>query len=178
MRRNIETIKLDDKNKEVKAVVVVHNFEGSKKKTTEEFNVTSPLGLFSNENSEAVCVYDDNEPICSQYNTHEVYYQFLNKHKKYGTYRALANDESKVMLIDEKGINLETSKKFNMSNTQETLKNLIIQPNQALIDLCTALQSAQIILTTGGTGSFAPSTFQSIIDAANSNIASVDKLFY
>lgn len=178
MRRDIETLQFDDKNNEIKAVVVVHNFEGSKKKTKEEFILTSPLGLFSNETSEAACVYDNNEPICSQYNTYEAYYQFLNKHKKYGTYRAFGNDDSKVMLINEKGLNLETSKKFNMSNTEETLKNLIIQPNQALIDLCTALQSAQIILTTGGTGSFAPNTFQSIIDTATANISSVDKLFY
>jgi len=178
MRRDIETLQFDDKNKEIKAVVVVHNFEGSKKKTKEEFILTSPLGLFSNETSEAACGYDDNDPVCSPHNTYEDVYQFLNKHKKYGTYRAFANDDSKVMLIKEKGINLETSKKFNMSNTEETLKNLIIQPNQALIDLCTALQSAQIILTTGGTGSFAPATFQSIIDTATANISSVDKLFY
>ena len=125
-----------------------------------------------------MCGRDDNDPVCSSCNTHEAVYQFMNKHKKYGTYRAFGNEDSKVMLIKEKGINLETTKKIKISNTEETLKNLIIQPNQALIDLCTALQSAQIILTTGGTGSFAPATFQSVIDIATANISSVDKLFY
>ena len=177
MRRDIERLNFNDKKKEVKAVVVVHNFEDSKKKTKDEFNLTYPLGLFSNETSEAVCGSDDNDPVCSPCNTYEAVYQFMNKHKKYGIYRALGNEDSKVMLINEKGINLETSKKFNISNTEETLKNLIIQPNQALIDLCTALQSAQIITPTG-TGSFAPATFQSIIDTATANISSVDKLFY